>query len=164
METRYSYILRFTLALTDLVLLNLSFFLGFYLSHKYGPGFNKDIYNHSLIACNLFWLFSTGVFRLYSEFAIQMPGTFYRSTLRTITMHTLLFLTYLLLTVHKHFPWQFLISSYAFIILGFLMSRFTGTSLLLLITKDNDISKDDIRHSLKRSSKHKAALMHSHKH
>src|SRR3978361_596289 len=98
MQTRYYYLLRFTLAWTDIAIVNLCFFIGFYLSNKYGGGIDRHLYQPYVIVCNLIWIICTGIFKLYNESTIHVVEFIYRATWKSIALHVSLFLVYLYLT------------------------------------------------------------------
>ena len=141
MKTRYLYLLRFTLAWSDLVLVNLCFFLGFYLSNKYGTPFDPNIYRSNFLICTLIWVISTGIFGLYSDCTINKVELIYRSTWRSIILHIFLFVFYLFSTNQNDFPKLYLISFNVLLIFGFVLSRFTGTAFQSILVKNYDIRK-----------------------
>jgi putative colanic acid biosysnthesis UDP-glucose lipid carrier transferase len=141
METRYFYLLRFTLAWTDLVVVNLCFFLGYYLSNKYGIHIEKHIYQHSVSWCNLIWLICTGIFGLYTQQTVQKQEFIYKNTWKSAALHLCLFLVYLFFSDSLDFPKQFFVSFYALMVLAFLLSRFTGTALQTILTNNFDVRK-----------------------
>jgi putative colanic acid biosynthesis UDP-glucose lipid carrier transferase len=142
METRYSFILRLVLAWSDLILVNLCFFLGYYLSNKYGiHPIDKDIYRHNVIVCNLIWVICTGIFKLYIDSTIYKLEFVYSATGRSISLHIFLFLAYLFFSGDNDFPRSFLVTFYVLMVLGFLLSRFTGTTLQTVLIKNYNIRK-----------------------
>jgi putative colanic acid biosynthesis UDP-glucose lipid carrier transferase len=161
METRHINILRFTLAITDIILVNLSFFLGFQFAGRYSGNYETLIYNQSVIACNIIWILSSGIFRLYTEGELFTQAHFYRSTFKTIILHVILFLTFFSFSLGSSVAAQFLISSYALLIFGFLMSRFTGSYLIKLtsveVTHKSRTTLGIGHRHVKHHSKHKTA-------
>jgi putative colanic acid biosynthesis UDP-glucose lipid carrier transferase len=141
METRYFYLLRLILAWTDLVLVNLCFFLAYYLSNKYWVPIDTNIYRHFAIICNLIWIICTGIFKLYTEHTIHKPESIYRATWKSVAMHIALFIIYLFFSNSIDFSKHFFISFYALMIFGFLLSRFTGTALQALLHKNFGVRK-----------------------
>ncbi|HEY4326473.1 MAG TPA: undecaprenyl-phosphate glucose phosphotransferase, partial [Mucilaginibacter sp.] len=141
METRYFYLLRFTLAWTDLALVNACFFLAYYLSNKYGTPVDKGIYLHSVIICNLIWIICTGVCKLYTDQTIHKPEYIYRSTWKSLALHLVSFNAYLFFSNSVDFSRPFFISFYALLIVSFLLSRFTGTALQALLNKNFGVRK-----------------------
>ncbi len=141
METRYFYLLRFTLAWTDLALVNACFFLAYYLSNHYGGAVNANVYQHIIIICNLIWIVCAGFSRLYADQTIHKPEYIYRSTWKNLALHISFFLAYLYLTNSSDLPRNFFISFYGLMIFGFLISRFIGTVLQALLNKNFGVRK-----------------------
>jgi len=141
METRYFYLLRFTLAWTDLALVNVCFFLAYYLSNKYAVAIDKNIYLHSVIICNLIWIICTGVSKLYTDQTIHKPESIYRATWKSLALHMALFVAYLFFSNSIYFSKYFFISFYALLLMSFLLSRFTGTALQALLNKNFGVRK-----------------------
>src|SRR5476651_327720 len=141
METRYFYLLRFTLAWTDLALVNVCFFLAYYLSNKYAVAIDKNIYLHSVIICNLIWIICTGVSKLYTDHTIHKPEAIYRATWKSLALHMALFVAYLFFSNSIYFSKYFFISFYALLLISFLLSRFTGTALQALLNKNFGVRK-----------------------
>ena len=141
METRYLYLLRFTLALTDLVLVNACFFLAYYLADKYAVPMNENTYLHSVIVCNLIWIICTRIFRLYTGLTVHKSKSIYRATSKSLALHIALFITYLFFSNSIDFSKYFFVSFYELLIGSFMLSRFTGTALQTLLHKNFDASK-----------------------
>jgi Undecaprenyl-phosphate glucose phosphotransferase len=141
METRYFYLLRLILAWTDLALVNLCLFLAYQLSNKNGISVDKHTYQHTAIICNLIWIVCTGVFKLYSENTIHKQEAIYRATWKSLALHMALFIAYLFFSNSIDFPKSYFISFYSFLILSFLLSRFTGTALQALFNKNSGVRK-----------------------
>ncbi len=141
MVTRYLYLLRFILAISDLILLNICLFVGFHLANRYGVNVDLSVYQQNLVTCNLIWLLATSFYRLYSESTIFKIELIYRATWRSVTLHAFVFLVYLFFTNRTDFPREFLIAFYGLVTLGFTLSRFTGTAFQDLLAKSFDIKK-----------------------
>ncbi|MDB4901021.1 MAG: hypothetical protein JWQ63_302 [Mucilaginibacter sp.] len=141
MQTPYFYILRFILAVSDLILINICLYLGFYLSNKYFGITDLAIYRNNIFTASIIWLLSTSIFRLYSEDTIYKIESIYRATWKSLVLHSFFFMSYLLSTDHADFPKNFLILFYALVVIGFLLSRFTGTALEGLFKRNFDTRK-----------------------
>ena len=128
MQTRYLYVLRFILALSDLALINVCLFLGFYLSNKYFGAIDISIYRNNIFTSSIIWLLTTSIFRLYSEDTIHKLEHIYRATWKSLALHCFFFLSYLLSTDHTDYLRYFVLVFYSLLITGFLLSRFTGTA------------------------------------
>src|SRR5688500_7475264 len=112
MQTRYLYILRLLLTISDLMLINICFFVSFYLCNKYGNPIPEHIYKNNVLICNLIWLLSTGIARLYAEDTIDKLESIYRATWRSIVFHIFIFLVYLVFANLDEFPRTFIASFY----------------------------------------------------
>ena len=66
MLTRYIYLLRYVLLITDVIMLNIIYFSAYYLSLSLGKSISDELHQHYLVVCNLIWLFNTAVFGLYT--------------------------------------------------------------------------------------------------
>ena len=141
MQTRYLYLLRFILGLSDLILINICFFVGFQLANKFGDNIDESIYRQNILICNLIWLFCTSMFRLYGEHTIYKLELIYRSTWRSIALHAFVFLIFLFFTNKIDFPRDFLVAFYSMVTLSFLLSRFTGTAFQEMLASHFDIKK-----------------------
>jgi putative colanic acid biosynthesis UDP-glucose lipid carrier transferase len=141
MQTRYLYILRLFLAVSDLILINICLFLGFYLSNKYFGNLNFSLYRNNVFTASIIWLLTTSIFRLYSEDTVYKIEYIYRATWKSMVLHGFFFLSYLLSTDHSYLPKYFLCLFYALMIVGFLLSRFTGTALEEIFKRNFDTRK-----------------------
>ncbi|MDF3079329.1 MAG: undecaprenyl-phosphate glucose phosphotransferase [Sphingobacteriaceae bacterium] len=141
METRYFYLLRFALAVSDLIIFNFCFFLGYYLANKYGIYIDRDVYRNNVMISNLIWVVCTGVFALYAEGTVHKLEHIYRATWRSIALHCFIFIAYLFFTDNTDFSRAYLIAFYSLLAGGFILSRLTSTSLQHALTKTYDIRK-----------------------
>lgn len=141
MQTRYLYLLRIILGISDFALLNLCFYLGYYLANKYGQPIDISVYQLHVLQCNLIWLISTGFFSLYTIPVIQNLESIYRATWRAIVLHGVLFISILFFAHQDNFSRVFIITFYSLTILSFLLSRFTGTAFEMMLMKHFYIRK-----------------------
>lgn len=141
MQTRYLYLLRIILGISDFAILNLCFYLGFYLANKYGQPVEISSYRHHILTGNLIWLTSTSFFRLYTIPVIQSLESIYRATWRAIVLHGVLFISMLLFAYQYDFSRVFILTFYSLTILSFLLSRFTGTAIEMMLMKNFGIRK-----------------------
>ncbi|GGH19201.1 undecaprenyl-phosphate glucose phosphotransferase [Mucilaginibacter phyllosphaerae] len=141
METRYFYLLRLTIALGDLVLLNVAFFVSIMLSGKYVMNFDQDVYRHNVIMCNVIWLVSASVFGLYSENTLHKLESVYKATWRSTVSHAFLMLAYLFFSNSLNYPKYLFICFYGLLIFGFLASRFIGTAFRAVLHKNFHLRK-----------------------
>jgi putative colanic acid biosynthesis UDP-glucose lipid carrier transferase len=141
METRYFYMLRCALALTDIVLVNLCFIIGYNLSTHYDLHQVRTSFQYNIIVCNLLWFLSTGIHKLYVESSIHNLIHVYKATRRSITLHLFLFIIFLFFSNQTDFPRHFVLLFYANLVVAFLVSRFAGTAVISLLSKNYDIRK-----------------------
>lgn len=141
METRYFYVLRCVLAVTDVMLVNLCFYIASQLATRYGVAFLEDNYRSNLLICNLIWMLSALSYRLYSDATAHNVEAVYKATIRSCTLHAFLFLAFLFFTNQAAFPRTFLVIFYGHLGVGFLLSRFLGTASVSLITRNYDMRK-----------------------
>lgn len=133
-NTRYLYLLRFILAFSDVVLINICFFIGFYLSDKYGSHIPENVYKNNILICNMIWLSCAAMLRLYSEDTIRKLEFIYRRTWRSVALHAVIFIFYLFFT-NTDVSRNFMVSFYCLMVSGFLVSRFTGTAIETILSK-----------------------------
>jgi len=141
MESRYSYLLRVTIAWSDFLIVNLCFFLCFYLSGRYGWTTEHDLYRRNVIVCNIIWLLSTSILRLYAETTIQKLELIYKATWRSAAVHMVLFLAYLFFSNSVDFPRNLFIGFYVLLSIGFALSRFVGTAIQTTLSKNFNLRK-----------------------
>lgn len=123
MPTQRLILLRFLLAFSDFILLNVCLFAGFHFSIKYGFNFNYHSTFPVLVTIWITWFLSTNVFRLYSEYTVYKLKDIYKATWRSMVLHVALFSIYILLTIHSGFPSHFIFIYCLFIASGFFFSR-----------------------------------------
>jgi putative colanic acid biosynthesis UDP-glucose lipid carrier transferase len=104
MQTRYVYLLRYILMITDVIMLNLVYFASFYITLNLGKSaFGRALHQHYVVVCNLIWLFNTAVFGLYSLYGARKLERIYRATWRSVALHVFIFAFYLLLSKNVDF-------------------------------------------------------------
>jgi putative colanic acid biosynthesis UDP-glucose lipid carrier transferase len=141
METRYFFLLRFTLALTDFLLFNICLFSAAYLSSEFWPAIDMHTYQRSFFISNLIWVICTGIFKIYTYQTVHKLESIYRATWKTILLHFLIFSVYLFGADNSAFNRTFFIILYAILIGAFLISRFIGTIFQIAITKNYGVRK-----------------------
>ncbi|MCJ8211017.1 undecaprenyl-phosphate glucose phosphotransferase [Mucilaginibacter sp. RS28] len=141
METRYFYVLRCALVLTDLILVNFCFSLGAQIANKYGFLAEQNYLRSNLLICNLIWLLCTAIYRLYSDATVHRVEAVYKATARSYVLHIFLFLAFLFMSKQNEFSRNFLVCFYTVMALAFLLSRFLGTYVTTVITKNYDLRK-----------------------
>ena len=132
-QSRYIYLLRFILPVTDILMLNLVYYLSYYITGDIGKALSDELNQHFVVVCNLIWLFSTALFGLYSAYGARRLERIYRGTLRSIILHFAFFTIYLLFSKHADFSRTFLIIFYGLLSLSFVLNRFIGTSFQYIL-------------------------------
>ncbi|RAJ29124.1 undecaprenyl-phosphate glucose phosphotransferase [Pedobacter cryoconitis] len=141
MQTRYLYLLRYVLPVTDLLMLNLVYFAAYDLSIYMGKNVSYELLHHYVIVCNLIWVFNALFFGMYTEYGARRLERIYRSTWRSILMHSVLFSAYLLLEKNVDFSKTFITIFYFLLSSAFLLNRFVGTSLQFLLISKFHVTK-----------------------
>ncbi|RDC54277.1 undecaprenyl-phosphate glucose phosphotransferase [Pedobacter chinensis] len=132
-STRYLYLLRYILPVTDVIMLNLVYFLAYYLTPLLGKEVHGEIDRHHVVVYNLIWLFSTAIFGLYTSYGSRKLERIYRGTYRSLVMHFVLYISYLLFSAEDDFSRTFLIVFYLLLGIAFILNRFTGTYIQYVI-------------------------------
>ena len=132
-QSRYIYLLRFILPVTDILMLNLVYYLSYYITGDIGKALSDELNQHFVVVCNLIWLFSTALFGLYSAYGARRLERIYRGTLRSIILHFAFFTIYLLFSKHADFSRTFLVIFYGLLSLSFVLNRFIGTSFQYIL-------------------------------
>lgn len=136
MQTRYLYLLRFILPIVDLILLNLVYFLAYYVTGHIGKSVNFESQTHYIVVCNLFWLLCSFLFGLYTEYGARRLERIYRATWKTVALHVVLFTFYIFYSKDSEFSRVFLIVFYAMLSVFCIINRFLGTLFqYILVTK-----------------------------
>jgi putative colanic acid biosysnthesis UDP-glucose lipid carrier transferase len=142
MQTRYVYLLRYILMITDVIMLNLVYFASFFISLNLGKSLSEELHQHYIVVCNLIWLFNTAVFGLYSLYGARKLERIYRATWRSVALHVFIFTGYLLLSKNVDFSKTFLVVFYVMLAFSFMLNRFIGTALqYVLLHKFNGAKK-----------------------
>ena len=127
MRTRYLYLLRALLFLSDILLLNACYYLAFYFVDRFRLELSTELYHHFLIIYNMCWLVSTSMFSLYRSHNVRRLESIYRSTWKSLLTHGFLLAIYLVFTKNTLYSRQFLFFLYSMLCAGFLLSRFVLT-------------------------------------
>lgn len=127
MRTRYLYLLRAFLFITDIILLNVCYYLAFYFVDLFRKELSAELYNHFLIIYNLCWLLTTSIFSLYRSDVVRRLEFIYRATWKSLMFHGFLLAVYLVSTKNTLYSRQFLFFLYSMLCGGFLLSRFIIT-------------------------------------
>ncbi|MES2777730.1 MAG: undecaprenyl-phosphate glucose phosphotransferase [Bacteroidota bacterium] len=141
MQTRYLYLLRYILPLTDVLMLNVVYFFSYWVTNNVGKYVSFELLQHYVVVCNLIWLFVALLFGLYTEYNARKVERIYRGTLRSVIAHFVLFTLYLLFLRDNDFSRTFLLIFYALLSVAFVFNRFAGTVLQLLLVKKFHVTK-----------------------
>ncbi|MFP5081199.1 undecaprenyl-phosphate glucose phosphotransferase [Pedobacter sp. JCM 36344] len=141
MQTRYLYLLRFILPVTDVLMLNFIYFLAYYVTNYIGKFVSYELLQHYVVVCNLIWLFNALLFGLYTEYGSRRVERIYRSTLRSIFIHFILFSLYLLFLRDNEFSRTFLLIFYGLLSIAFILNRFVGTAIQFLMVNKFHVTK-----------------------
>ncbi|AMP99021.1 EPS related membrane protein [Pedobacter cryoconitis] len=141
MQTRYLYLLRYVLPVTDLLMLNLVYFTAYDLSIYMGKNVSYELLHHYVIVCNLIWVFNALFFGMYTEYGARRLERIYRSTWRSVLMHAVLFSAYLLLEKNIDFSKTFIAVFYFLLSSAFILNRFVGTSLQFVLINKFHVTK-----------------------
>lgn len=126
-QTRYIYLLRYVLLVSDLILLNLVYYIAYLMTLHLGKSVPAQLHQHFVVVSNLTWLFNSAVWGLYTSYGVRKLERIYRRTFRSFAMHIVLFGTYLFIAGSIDFSKIFLSVFYASFFVFFIMSRFAGT-------------------------------------
>lgn len=135
-QTRYIYLLRYILPVTDVIMLNAIYFLAYYLTDDFAVSVSNEINRNYVIICNLLWFLSTSLFGLYTAYGARRLERIYRGTWRSVGFHFVFFVIYLMFSRDAEFSRTFLIVFYVLLCGAFILNRFIGTSFqYILINK-----------------------------
>ncbi|MGI4021461.1 MAG: exopolysaccharide biosynthesis polyprenyl glycosylphosphotransferase [Janthinobacterium lividum] len=137
MQTRYLYFLRFILAITDIILINACFWASFYLAEET----YISHFQHYIVICNIIWLLCTTVFGMYAEETIQRSDFIYRATWKSLVLYNLLFVFYISFSNDTDFSKKLLLVYFALLWIIFIISRFLGTGVEIILKRNFRIRK-----------------------
>jgi Undecaprenyl-phosphate glucose phosphotransferase len=141
-QTRYNYLLRYILLITDVIMLNVVYFLSYWITERLGKHLVDELDANYVIVCNLVWFFCAMFCGLYSLYGIRRLERIYRETWRSIAFHFVLFTVFLLFSRNSEFSRAFLLIFYGLLSVSFLLNRFIGTALqYVLLAKFNAAKK-----------------------
>lgn len=141
MQTRYIFILRFVLLISDIFLINISFFLSFYAVFGFEISPFTGPYKDFLLVCNIIWFFSSNICGLYRNEALSHIVDIYRASWRAIAFHAIFFIFYLTFSGSPDISRAFLLALYSSMSVWFLLSRFFGTLLEVVLFKKFKINR-----------------------
>ena len=141
MQTRYLYLLKYILPITDIVMLNLVYVLSYYLTEYLGKTVSYELWQHYMVVCNLMWMFNSVIFGLYTDYGSRRLERIYRGTWRSIALHGIGFALYLLFSRDVEFSRTFLVVFYALLLGAFILNRFLGTAFQFLLVQRFNVNK-----------------------
>lgn len=141
MQTRYLYLLKYILPITDIVMLNLVYVLAYYLTEYLGKTVSYELWQHYMVVCNLLWMFNSVIFGLYTDYGSRRLERIYRGTWRSIALHGIGFALYLLFSRDVEFSRTFLVVFYALLLGAFILNRFLGTAFQFLLVQRFNVNK-----------------------
>ena len=141
MQTRYLYLLKYILPITDIVMLNLVYVLAYYLTEYLGKTVSYELWQHYMVVCNLMWMFNSVIFGLYTDYGSRRLERIYRGTWRSIALHGVGFALYLLFSRDVEFSRTFLVVFYALLLGAFILNRFLGTAFQFLLIQRFNVNK-----------------------
>lgn len=133
MQTRYLFILKYLLPITDLIMVNLVYFFAYEFTGYLGRSLSSELQSHYIVVCNLIWIVCTTTFGLYTEYGSRRIERIYRGTWKSVVFHAVLFSIYLFFSKQNDFSRSFLIVFYGSLGILFLLNRFVGTSFQFLL-------------------------------
>jgi hypothetical protein len=129
MKKIYLFILIVILAISDIVLINSSLFLGFFVTNKYLVDVDQEVYQQNIWSGIIIWLISSAIFRLYTLRTIKSFSNIYKASIQSIALFSVLFSSYLSVLSAGSFPGIFLATLFTILALSFVLSRFTSKML-----------------------------------
>lgn len=140
-QTRYEYLLKFILAFTDIILVNIAFLGAFFHINGTLAHLRGDRYWDYFIICNLIWLFCVTVVGSYRQKNLLNLEQIYRTTYKSVLIHAVFFILYLTLTKDVRFSREFMLVFYCTMVAGFIFSRFLGTVCEMILKKHFNIRR-----------------------
>jgi putative colanic acid biosynthesis UDP-glucose lipid carrier transferase len=140
-QTRYNYLLRYILLITDVIMLNVVYFLSYWLSERLGKHLVDELDANFVIVCNLVWFFCATFCGLYSLYGIRRLERIYRQTWRSVAFHFVLFAIYLLFSRNTEFSRTFLLTFYVLLSISFIFNRFLGTAFQYVLLAKFNVAK-----------------------
>lgn len=143
MQSSYTYISKYLIALTDVILLSAVFLISAELSASLFNINIRDFYKYYLLIVNSTWLVIALAFGLYTAVGLDNLENFYRSTFRCAVFHFLFFGITLIFIDNSVLSLKVFILFYPLLGIGLLLSRFVGTYLQTVV-----LSKFRVRKSV----------------
>ena len=140
-QTRYLFLLRIVLSITDLMMLNLAFILSFYFLEVMGQLLHPLSYKKYLIVINLIWVVSSSIYRMYHVEMVETIEAILRVTWRSLVLNIFIFLIYLTFNNDSNLSREFLVVFYLLLSTLLFLSRFVGTMFEMMVSRQYGIGK-----------------------
>jgi putative colanic acid biosynthesis UDP-glucose lipid carrier transferase len=111
------------------------------LTSNSGAAIDQNHFRFNIMMCNLIWILSTSIYRLYADGILHSLENVYKATWRSVVLHIVLFILFLFFSFQAYFSRQFLLVFYVNIALVFTLSRLSSTLLISMLTNNFDIRK-----------------------
>lgn len=146
MKKRYLVFLLSILVLSDLALINASFYLGLHITNKMLVTIDPSIYFQNIWSCSIIWIISSAIFRLYTYNIIQNLKSFFIATAGSVIVFGGLFIGYLMYTHQTNFPVEIFASLFPLIGMSFILSRMTATAIIEKLPEEVIVGKQGSTH------------------
>ena len=142
-QTRYLFLLRIILSITDLLLLNIAFFISFSILKFLDKQLvlNPLSYQKYLVLVNLIWLVSSGVYKMYHVEMVKTVEVILRVTWKSLILNIFIFLAYLTFTNDTYLSREFLFVFYFILAFLLFISRFFGSLFEMTLSRQYGIGK-----------------------
>lgn len=140
-QTRYIFLLRIILTVTDLLLLNIAFFASFYIVNTTGVKLSFLSYQKYLVLINLIWIVSSSIYRMYHIEMVKTIEAILKVTWRSLILNIFLFLVFLTFTNDSFLSREFLFIFYFVLSVFLFLSRFLGSLTEMMINRQYGIGK-----------------------
>lgn len=143
MQTRYLYLLRFSLFTSDLLAVTLAYVLSFVLfaDRPLNDIMTYGYYKNHLFIVSLLWVFCSGMVGLYRTAVLDYVTRIYKATGRTVLLHCFVFVIYLHFSKYSDLSAGFIVSFYAFLAIAMIFSRFAATVIEVELSKRYTIAR-----------------------
>lgn len=133
MGTRFQYLLRVTLLISDFIIVNGTWLISYFILQKFTFNIGTKYSSLNLIAFNVCWLLAAGFLGLYQYHTLEKLESTYRKTIKTIIVHVCFFAVFLMYRDESEFYKSFVLVSLALISIFFTLSRFFLTFVVEFI-------------------------------
>lgn len=128
MENRYIFFLIVLLFLGDIIAINCSFMIAYFLDNQNNSLRQSSHYNLDLLIFNATWIASAFFMQLYNRETAQRTELIFQKTWRAVVLHALTFNVVILLTNYASYSKNFLVYIFVLEICAFVISRFVITA------------------------------------